>query len=173
MKISKFLAAAAIVLAACGSPYRATDTATVYVAPDGIRTTFVTQYPAASNVVWSRYDPAIVSVVDWDLNGWQPLNESDYAVRFTLDNEDYYAWYDDNGDWVGTAYVISDYHLMPAAVNSTIRTQYPGYSITAVNKQFRGDMVCYEVELKTADMKVKLLLDGNGTVLKQRSKALY
>ena len=172
MKISKFLAAAAIMLAACGNPYRATNT-TVYIAPEGIRTSFVTQYPAATNVVWSRYDPALVSVVDWELNGWQPLNDADYTVRFVLDNEDYYAWYDDSGEWVGTAYVVRDYKLMPVAVNTTIINQYPGYTITAVNKQFHKDMVAYEVELKNSDTKMKLLVDANGNVIKQRSKSLY
>jgi hypothetical protein len=172
MKIIKFLAAAAIVLAACESPYRATNT-TVYLAPEGIRTSFVTQYPTATNVVWSHYDPAVVSIVDWELNGWQPLNEADYTVRFIVDNEDYYAYYDDNGEWVGTVYAVRDYHIMPAVINDMIITRYPGYTITAVNKEFQRDRVTYEVELKNSNAKVKLLVDGNGNVIKERSKPLY
>ena len=171
MKIMKFLAAAAIVLAACESPYRATNT--VYLAPEGIRTSFVTQYPTASNVVWSHYDPTVVSIVDWELNGWQPLNESDYTVRFYQDNDEYYAYYDDNGDWVGTVYVLRDYHTMPVVINDAITTRYPGYTITTVNKEFQKDRVAYEVELKNSTTKVKLLVDSNGNIIKERSKSLY
>src|SRR5258705_4587004 len=171
MKIIKFLAAAAIVLAACGEPYRATNT--VYIAPVGIRTAFVTQYPTATGVVWSHYDPAVISVVDWELNGWTTVNEADYTVRFIVDNEDYYAWYDDNGDWVGTVYVIRDYHTMPVVVNDMITTRYPGYSITAVSKEFQKDRVAYEVELKNSNTKVKLLVDSNGNIIKERSKSMY
>src|SRR5258706_14927244 len=172
MKIIKFLAVAAIVLAACESPYRATNT-TVYLAPEGIRTSFTTQYPTATNVVWSHNAPAIVSIVDWDLNGWTTLNDADYTVRFNMDNEDYYSWYDDNGDWVGTAYVVRDYHTMPAVINNMIVDKYPGYSITTVNKEFHADRVTYEIELKNSDTKLKLLVDSNGNIIKQRSKSMY
>jgi hypothetical protein len=172
MKFSKFLAAAAIVLAACGSPYRATNTS-VYVAPEGVSAAFVTQYPTATHVVWSRYDPTIVSVVDWDLNGWQPLNDADYTVTFVQDNDEYYAWYDDSGEWIGTAYVVKDYHTIPVVINDKITTLYPSYTITSVNKEFQKNRVTYEVELKNSDTKVKLLMDSNGNILKERSKSLY
>jgi hypothetical protein len=174
MKLSNLFAAAAIVLfAGCGTPYRATDT-TIVVAPDGTQRAFITQYPTASNAVWMHYDPALVGPVDWEFAGWTPMDEADYTVRFNMDNEDYYAWYDENGNWIGTAYVMKDYyHTLPNAVTTTVNNQFPGYTITAVNKQIQKDRLVYEVELKNSDTKVKLQLDGSGNIIKQRSKSLY
>src|SRR5436190_2152570 len=96
MKFRNLIAAAAIViLAACGTPYRATDTA--LVVPADMQTSFSTQYPGATNVVWSTYDANVALPIDWDLTGWSALDNNDYVVRFNMDNEDYYAWYDTDG----------------------------------------------------------------------------
>ena len=172
MKLRQIIALAAISLfAACETPYRATDT-TVVVAPDGTQTAFVTRYPNATNVVWSHYDQAMVVPVDWDLAGWTMLDGSDYTVRFVMDNEDYYAFYDENGDWVGTAYVVRDYSTIPVAINTMISTNYPSYTISAVNRQFQADRVAYEIELKNSTAKVKMLVDANGNIIKQKTKML-
>lgn len=73
MKIKSFFAVAAVaVFAACGTPYRATDTGTVVVTTDA-QTAFVTQYPTASNVVWTAYDPTVSVIYDWELAGWAPM----------------------------------------------------------------------------------------------------
>jgi hypothetical protein len=169
MKFRKFIAVAALVtLAACGTPYRATDTA--IVVPAGIQTSFSTQYPGAGNVVWSTYDANVVLPIDWELTGWSALDNDDYLVRFNLDNEDYYAWYDSDGNWVGTAYVMKDYKSMPAAINTTLNTQFPGYTITSVNREFQKDRVAYEVLLSNGNSKAKVLVDSNGNIIKSKTR---
>jgi hypothetical protein len=171
MKLKIFLAVAAIAgLSACETSYQATDT-TTFVVPDEIRADFETKYPNVANVTWSSYDPNVVILNDWELAGWQVLDANDYAVRFNMDNEDYYAWYDSEGTWIGTAYVVRDYNTLPASVNNTLRTQYPSYSISHVNREFYKDLNVYEIVLKNnTDAKVVLLVDNNGTVLKQKTK---
>jgi uncharacterized membrane protein YkoI len=170
MKLRDFLVIGALAgVAACGEPYRATDTSVV-VAPDGTVTAFNTQYPNATNAVWTRYDAAVVPI-DWELAGWNTLDNNDYLVRFDMDNENYYAWYDDTGEWVGTAYVIRDVKTLPEAVTKAVNTKYPTHTISTVNREFQKDRMLYEVETKGSDgTKMKLLVDANGTIVKERVK---
>ncbi len=181
MKLRTLIAVAAVVavFASCSSPYKATDTtgttttptSTTIVVPAGTQTAFTTQYPNATNVVWSRYDPVAVVPVDWELAGWETLDTSDYLVRFDLDNENYYAWYDGDGNWVGSAYVVKDHSTLPEVVKTAITNKYAGYSIENVNREFQKDRIAYEIEMKKDDSKVKLLVDGDGNVIREKMKS--
>ena len=133
MKLKTFIAVAVTGLfTACSSTYRATDTGVV-ISSDATRA-FELQYPKATNVVWNSYDPNVVILNDWDLAGWTVIDADDYVVQFDMDNEKYYAWYDSNGEWIGTAYMVNDFTTLPDMVRSTINTKYPGYIISKVNK---------------------------------------
>ena len=169
MKLKTLIAVAVITLfTACSSTYRATDTGVV-ISTDASRA-FDLQYPTATNVVWSSYDPNIMILNDWDLAGWTVIDADDYVAQFDMDNEKYYAWYDTNGEWIGTAYVVNDFTTLPAMVRSTIDTKYPGYSISKVNKEFHKDRIAYEIVLKDGDTKQVALIDLNGVVLKSKIK---
>ena len=169
MKLKTFLALAVIAFfTACSSTYRATDTGVV-ISTDASRA-FELQYPSATNVVWSSYDPNVVILNDWDMAGWTVIDADDYVVRFDMDNEKYYAWYDSNGEWIGTAYVVNDYTTLPDMVRSTINSKYPGYIISSVNKEFHKDRIAYEIVLKDGDTKQVVLMDLNGVVLKSKMK---
>ena len=169
MKLKTFIAVAVIGLfTACSSTYRATDTGVV-ISTDATRA-FQLQYPTAANVVWSSYDPNVVILNDWDLAGWTVIDANDYVVQFDMDNEKYYAWYDTNGEWIGTAYVVNDFTALPGMVRSTIDTKYPGYTISKVNKEFHKDRIAYEIVLKDGDTKQVVLMDLNGVVLKSKMK---
>jgi len=169
MKLKAFIAVAVLGLfTACTSTYRATDTGVV-ISTDASRA-FNLQYPTATNVVWNSYDPNVVILNDWDLAGWTVIDADDYAVQFDMDNEKYYAWYDTNGEWIGTAYVVNDFTNLPDMVRSAIDTKYPGYTISKVNKEFHKDRIAYEVVLKDGDTKQVVLMDLNGVVLKSKMK---
>lgn len=172
MKLRILVAAAAIALfGACSSSYRASDTSVV-VANDATQSAFASQYPNASDVVWTYYDPSLEPMIDWDLAGWGALESNDYVVRFNMDGDDYYAWYDNNGNWIGTAYLVSDYKTLPSSVTTTLNTQFPSYTIEKVHREMQKDRMAYEVVLKrhSDDAKVKLLLNSDGTVIKQKIK---
>lgn len=170
MKLKTFIAVAVIALfTACSTTYRATDTGVV-ISSDAARA-FDLQYPTATNVVWTSYDPNVVVLNDWDLAGWSVIDADDYVVQFDMDNERYYAWYDTNGDWIGSAFVIRDFSTLPDMVRSTINTKYPGYAITSVNKEFHTGGIAYEVVLKDGDTKQVVLMDLNGVVLKSKMKS--
>ncbi len=171
MKWKVFVMAAAItgLLTACSETYQATDTGNITVSRPVYRS-FTTQYPTGTNVVWSYYDPNVVILNDWELGGWTVADAEEYAVRFNMDGEDYYAWYDSDGNWIGTAYVVRDYSKLPVVVNSYIHDAYPAYTISSVNREYYKDIAAYEVTLKSDKTKVVLLVDDNGNILKQKVK---
>ena len=169
MKLKAVIAAAALVVfAACSEPYRATNTSVVVV-PDEIQTTFTARYPGATNIVWMNYDATVDPIIDWDLAGWVVMDASDYVVRFDLGGENYYAWYDSNGDWIGTAYAVSDYKSLPPAVNTLLNDKFPGYTISSVNREMKKGQMAYELQLKNGDSKIKMLVDDNGNIIKQKT----
>src|SRR5688572_25686552 len=65
--------------------------------PATAKTNFQSKYPAASNVSWGYYEP--YSDINWEWTGWPALDTRDYAVRYNLDGNNYYTWYDQDGNW--------------------------------------------------------------------------
>lgn len=180
MKRLKLIAAAALFLFAAGCESSRTTTATTsdsystsngaYITvPATVQTSFSARYPAATNVRWSNYTNSYVPV-DWDLTDWQVLTPQDYAVTYDMDGNEYYSWYDSNGNWIGSSYAVINYNGLPAAVNNTLTTQYSGYTISNVRNVYWKDRSAYQVEMVNGDTRVKMLVDANGTILKQKTK---
>src|SRR5438477_12164170 len=172
MKLKILMLAVGIAaLASCGPSYRVTDQSTVskdtVSVPSAIRSSFATQYPTAANVTWSTYDAANVPI-DWELTGWPALDQADYVAIFDVNNDKYYAWYDSDGSWVGTTYVITDYKSLPSAINTMITEKFPGYTISSVHREMQKDHLAYEILLKNGDSKTKVLVDENGNIIKQK-----
>src|SRR5688572_2348069 len=69
-------------------------------APATIRTSFETKYPQATNVRWQYYRPDLTTNFEWDWSGWPMLDTSDYAVSYNWNGNDYWAWYDQDGNWI-------------------------------------------------------------------------
>jgi hypothetical protein len=172
MKLKIFaLAALTSLLFACSSQQRvSTSTNAAYNVPTNITTTFSTQYPNATNVTWGAYDVALVPI-DWELTGWQPLTSSDYMVTYNVGADRFYSWYDTNGNWVATTYALANPSILPTAVMNTINTQFSGYTIEKVDKEMWKDQTAYEIKLNQGDTRLKLLVDANGNVIKQKTKA--
>ena len=173
------LSAAALLATACSTPSytdtssttTATSTSTnpAYSTPATLQTSFTTQYPNASNVNWGAYDAATVPI-DWELSGWSALDASDHVVSFDMDNQRYYAWYDADGTWIGSTYAVNDVSKLPEAVQNLIKEKYSGYSIDKVHQEIWKDKMAYEIKLKKEDSKIKLLVDNQGNVLKEKLK---
>jgi len=131
---------------------------------------FTKQYPGATNVEWSNYDSLAAVPIDLRMAGWKRMDAEDHLVKFDFENENYYAWYDSEGNWVGSAYKMSDPSKLPAAVNATvknaIKTKYTGYSVTNVNREFQKNKKAYEVELTKGGSTVKMLVNSDGKIIK-------
>ena len=138
-------------------------------APAAVEAVFTKQYPGATNVVWSSYDSLAAIPIDMRLTGWKKMDAEDYMVTFDFKDQNYYAWYDNNGKWVGSAHAMEDFTKLPAAVNTAvknaIKTRYSEYNITKVNREFKtGNKSAYEVELTKDDNKVKMLVNADGKI---------
>jgi hypothetical protein len=145
---------------------KTTTTTTVQV-PAATRTSFETRYPTATNVTWRSYDPTVVPI-DWEWTGWTSMDPTDYVVVFNDNGSEYWAWYDENGEWVGTVTTISDHSSLPAAVNNTIKSKYSGYTILSVDKENDKNRTAYEIDLDKNGEKMTVLIDENGSVLKSK-----
>lgn len=148
------------------NPVPATVNDNLYI-PDSAKTAFTAKYPNVSNQNWSRYEP--VDHIDWEWSGWPSLDTSDYMVRFNQDNSDHWAWYDSDNNWIGTVSNISDFNSLPASVNSTIKSQYDGYTIVSVDKENDKDKTAYEIDLTKGEDKMRVLISENGKVMKKKS----
>jgi hypothetical protein len=155
LKIVSLVLAATLIIS-CGTTYTSTSNNAAYnvTVPESIQGHFAAQYPDATNIVWNSYDAAVVPL-DWEMTGC-----------FDVGNNKYYAWYDDNGTLVGSAYAISDYSQLPYAVSTMLQNSYRDYSIDAVQRAMWGTQSAYEIKLKSGDNKTKLLVDSKGNILK-------
>lgn len=172
LKFLSLVAAAALMISACGHTYTSTSDNAAYrvTVPDNIRNSFAVAYPDATVIVWDRYDDAAVPI-DWEMTGWPVLNTDAYVVSYKVGSDQYYSWYDASGNFVGTAYAISDYSRLPYAVNQLLADKYKGYTIETVQRETYKNQAAYEIKMKAIDdTKIKLLVDANGNVLKEKLK---
>lgn len=170
LRLIIFVALLAVVLSCGTTTNTSTSDYAAFGAPAKIQTSFSGQYPAANNIIWSRYNPNTQAILDWEFAGWPAMDADDYTARFTLDTFNYHAWYDAGGDWIGSAYIIKGMKSLPDAVNSTIKAQFGSYSFDSAVRQFWKNEEAYEIKLKNGDAnKLKLLLDENGNILKQKA----
>jgi hypothetical protein len=137
--------------------------------PANTRTTFEAKYPQASNVRWYTYKPDM-STIEWDWSGWPTMDTSDYTANFTWEGSEYWAMYDENGNWVGSVTRVTDHASLPAAINTMLQKDYNGYTIVTVDKENDKDRTAYEIQLEKGTEKMKLLVDENGKVLKKKMK---
>ncbi len=138
------------------------------VVPEPINATFTKKYPNVTNVTWNRYEP--VDNIDWEWSGWPRMDTSDYVVRFNMDGNDYWEWYDQDNNWIGTVSSYTDFAGLPAAVNKTIQADFAGYTIVSVDKENDKNRTAYEVEMAKGEDKIKALIAENGTVIKKKGK---
>lgn len=144
-------------------------TAGSFSVPSPYQSAFSTRYPTASNVQWSRYNSTDVPI-DWELTDWAKLDNNDYVVRYNVGSEPHYAWYDSEGNWVGTSATMKNASGLPPAINTMLATKYKGYTISSANTEHWKDRTAYQVEMKNATTKVKLLVDANGNVIKKKTE---
>lgn len=181
-----FLSGAFIIISSCGENSTTANEATrdsTASAPDNTNTSvksvdvpattrasFETKYPNASNVTWSYYDEPY-HAIDWEMTNWPVMDQNDYLVRYNWEGADYYAWYDQDGNWVGSTAPVTNYSGLPSAVNNTVKKQFEGYEIVAIDKENDKDREAYEIDLEKGNDKAKLLVAADGSVLKKKINA--
>jgi ABC-type glycerol-3-phosphate transport system substrate-binding protein len=146
------------------SPLPGTETFTV---PQPVQTTFNEKYPGVQNVNWSRYQAS--ENIDWELAGWPMLDSNAYTARFSTDSADYMAWYDNNNNWVASVATVKNNNNLPAAVNKRIKSDFPGYTIVSIDKEYDHSRTAYEIKLTKGDDKVRALISESGEMMKKKS----
>ena len=145
---------------------QSTDNAMTVEAPENVRTAFETKYPQASNVRWQYHRPDAVDI-DWEWSGWTGLDDRDYLVTYNWDGSEYWAWYDQDGNWIGTVN-RADAGSLPAAVSATVNKEYPGATVVSVDRENDKNRTAYEIDLDNGS---KLLIDESGNVMKKKDAA--
>jgi hypothetical protein len=143
-----------------------TKTKTSVEVPATTKTSFEAKYPKVGNVTWTRYVTTDVPI-EWDWVGWPVMDDNDYLATFEMDNSNYWVWYDDNGAWIGTVTEVNTSGL-PDAVNSTIKSQFPGFTILSAKKENDKNRTAYEVKLENGSDKMKALIAEDGTLMKKK-----
>ena len=129
---------------------------------------FESRYPNASAVTWYRYSPT--DRIDLLPSDWEyVLDDKDYEVRYTMDGNEYVAYYD-NGRWVRSETMVFDQSKLPASVTNAINTQYAGYTIKEVDREDDANQILYEVELVKGNEKCKIHYSTAGTIVKKKCK---
>ena len=188
MQVKNWMLASAVlaVLASCGEAGSGSDnpdstnattttheekmtTRTVQV-PEATRTAFAAKYPQASNVTWVYHEPTEVPTIDWDWTSWPMVDTNDMVAKFNVNNDDYWVWYDDSGNWIGTISEVSDNSSLPAPVNARVKSEFPGYTIVSIDKENDKDRTAYEIKLEKGEDKMKALIAENGQLLKKKGK---
>lgn len=144
---------------------------TIITPPASVQASFTTRYPKATNVKWYQYNSQNVPI-DWDLAGWPSLTNKDYAVMYEIDNVPYYSWFDWQGNWIGSTSSMKDFAGLPVPVTKMLTSKYPGYTIKDVHTETYKDRSAYQLVLTKGEDKVKLIVDPNGNVLKQKTKTV-
>jgi hypothetical protein len=143
-----------------------TNSKAVEVAP-ATRTSFETKYPGATDVTWTYYDQPYTNI-DWELAGWPALDQQDYMVTYDWNGSDYYAWYDQDGNWIGTTSVVTDYSNLPGPVSNTLKNEFNGYSVVSADREHDKNREAYELELEKGSEKLRALIAADGTVIKKK-----
>lgn len=139
---------------------------TTVVVPEKTKTSFETKYPNATNTVWTKYEP--VEKIEWTWYEWPAMDTNDYVVTYQWDGSNYWTWYDEQGEWIGTVTNITDFSSLPAAVTKTLNSQFDGFTITEVDKENDKNRTAYEIDLEKGTDKMKVLIDEMGTVMKKK-----
>ncbi len=137
--------------------------------PVTVRTSFETKYPQAANVNWNHHQADVVAPIEWDWSNWT-IDTSDYYANFSVNNEDYWVWYDEQGNWIGSVSEVNDHASLPSAVNQTVKSEFAGYTIESIDRENDKDMVAYEIDLVKGDDKMTALIAENGKLMKKKGK---
>ncbi len=141
------------------------DTAMV---PTTVRSSFTTKYSDANNTRWSRYKPEDDGYRDTYQE--EQLDTSVFQVDYRYKDNDYRAWYDTQGQWIGTMYYIP-VEQVPTDVKSAVEKAYSGYNIVKVGEEEYKGGKKYDIKLEKGDEKIKIHVTSSGEILKYKEKS--
>lgn len=133
--------------------------------PESVQTSFKTKSAKAEKITWKKYT-ANAAEDDTRL-----VANNDYYYATYYDNgADYTTWYDANGAIVKTSMKVKGPSELTDAVNMVINKEYPGYTISEIDKENDKDIDVYEIELNKGESKSKIKITPAGEIVKRKDK---
>ncbi len=133
--------------------------------PTPVQTSFTTKNAKAEKVSWKRY----TATADEDDDRLIPNNDYYYVVYYN-EGADYRTWYDTTGTIVKTSMKVAGPKELPAAVNKVINEQFPGYTVSEIDKENDKNIDVYELELNKGEQKSKIKITPDGNIVKRKDK---
>lgn len=115
--------------------------------PTAVTSAFENAYSAASDVEWEK-------------------SAENFTVEFDLDKMDHEIWYSPAGEVLKMEKEISENDL-PAAVKSTLKTNYSGFQVEDAEMIKEGNITTYKVELDKGNEEKEVLFDDAGKVINE------
>jgi hypothetical protein len=97
---------------------------------------------------------------------WGSETANEWEAEFTLDGKKMSACFDSSAVWTVTETEISEKEL-PAAVVSTLNTQYAGYSKGLIEIYEDPGIKGFELALKKGETSVEVIFDNAGKIIKK------
>jgi uncharacterized membrane protein YkoI len=134
--------------------------------PVTVQTSFKSKYANAGEIQWKKY---YVTQEEDDVR-LIPNNDY-YYVIYNNDGYNYNTWYDTTGVMVKSTMIVSGPKELPNAVNMTINKEFPGFTVTEIEKDNDKDMDIYEIDLEKGESKAKIKITPDGTIVKRKDKS--
>jgi hypothetical protein len=115
--------------------------------------------PAKVKSAFSQKFPSVTKV-EWGKEG-----DKEWEADFKLDGKEYSANFDNEGKWLETEYEITAKEL-PAAVKTTLDKESAGYKIEESVVTETSELKAYEFVIAKGKVKMELVIDENGKLVK-------
>ncbi len=98
---------------------------------------------------------------------WEKESETELEAEFKLNGDEMSANFAQDGTWLETESEIKQKDL-PEAVKSTLKREFADYEVEECEKVATPEQAeAYELELEKGENTIEVVMDKNGTVLKQ------
>ncbi len=100
---------------------------------------------------------------------WDKENATEWEAEFKMDNKEYSANFNTDGQWMETEYEISTSEI-PEAVNEALNTYYQGYKVEEAEISETANGQVYEFEIKKDKEKMEVAFNTDGSLVKKEAK---
>jgi len=119
--------------------------------PEKVKTAFAEKFPNATKVSWDKE------------------NATEWEAEFKMNDKEYSANFDNNGNWKETEYEINKSDI-PSDVKSTLDKDFSGYKIEVAEISETVDGKVYEFELEKGKTKMEVAISPDGKVVKKENE---
>lgn len=117
--------------------------------PKAVSDAFTAKFPTAKSVKWDKE------------------NDKEWEAEFKMNGKEYTANFSNNGEWLETECEIKKSEL-PAAVLTSIKTNFAEYKIDEVEISESMKVTVYEVILEKGNDEMEVVFDKSGKIISKK-----